>query len=164
MLSDNDNTINFALIDGMYFSLVRGMSVELAMRAIFPLRTFKFDGGLIEDLMIPTYGSELLYAEIQQYAGSINKNSIVELSHKHIQYLHDFVFADKLGKPENDNLFLEISKVKEQIVKLEEDKDIINSYLGKFYSVSVLPQQDKQYKDKLINYLSCLKQEIKQNT
>lgn len=164
MLSDNDNTINFALIDGMYFSLVRGMSVELAMRAIFPLRTFKFDGGLIEDLMIPTYGSELLYAEIQQYAGSINKNSIVELSHKHIQYLHDFVFADKLGKPENDNLFLEISQVKEQIVKLEEDKDIINSYLGKFYSVSVLPQQDKQYKDKLINYLSCLKQEIKQNT
>ena len=60
--------------------------------------------------------------------------------------------------------FLEISQVKEQIVKLEEDKDIINSYLGKFYSVSVLPQQDKQYKDKLINYLSCLKQEIKQNT
>lgn len=164
MLSDNDNTINFALIDGMYFSLVRGMSVELAMRAIFPFRTFKFDGSLIEDLMIPTYGSELLYAEIQQYAGSINKNSIVDFSHKHIQYLHDFVFADKLGKPENDNLFLEIYATKEQITKLQEDKDIINSYLGKFYGSTVLSQQDKQYKDKLINYLSCLKQEIKQNT
>jgi hypothetical protein len=164
MLSDNDNTINFALIDGMYFSLVRGMSVELAMRAIFPLRTFKFDRGLIEDLMIPTYGSELLYTEIQQYAGSINKNSIIELSHKHIQYLHDFIFADKLGKPENDNLFLEIYRTKEEIVKLQEDKDIVSSYFGKFYGATVLSQQDRQYKDKLINYLSCLKQEIKQNT
>jgi hypothetical protein len=164
MLSDNDNTINFALIDGMYFSLVRGMSVELAMRAIFPLRTFKFDGSLIEDLMIPTYGSELLYAEIQQYAGSINKNSIIDLSHKHIQYLHDFVFADKLGNPENDNLFLEIYATKEQITKLQEDKDIVSSYFGKFYGVTVLSQQDREYKDKLINYLSCLKQEIKQNT
>jgi hypothetical protein len=164
MLSDNDNTINFALIDGMYFSLVRGMSVELAMRAIFPLRTFKFDGSLIEDLMIPTYGSELLYAEIQQYAGSINKNSIVDLSHKHIQYLHDFVFADKLGNPENDNLFLEIYATKEQITKLQEDKDIVSSYFGKFYVVTVLSQQDREYKDKLINYLSCLNQEIKQNT
>ena len=164
MLSDNDNTINFALIDGMYFSLVRGMSVELAMRAIFPLRMFKFDAGLIEDLMIPTYGSELLYAEIQQYAGSISKNSVIELSHKHIQYLHDFIFADRLGKPENDNLFLEISQIKEQIIKLEEDKDIVNSYLGKFYSSTILSQQDKEYKDKLTNYLSCLRQEIKQNT
>lgn len=164
MLNDDDNTINFALIDGMYFSLIRGMSVELAMRAIFPLRTFKFDGSLIEDLMIPAYGSELLYAEIQQYAGSINKNSIVDFSHKHIQYLHDFVFADKLGKPENDNLFLEIYATKEQITKLQEDKDIVSSYLGKFYGSTVLSQQDRQYKDKLINYLSCLKQEIKQNT
>jgi hypothetical protein len=163
MLNDDDNTINFSLIDGMYFSLVRSISAELSMRALFPLRVFKFDASLIKDLMIPTYGANILYSEIQQYASSINKESIVELSQKHIEYLHNFIFADKLGKSEYDNLFLEINNIKAQIIKLEEDRDIISSYFGKFYTTITLSEQDKQYKDKLTNYLSCLKQEININ-
>jgi hypothetical protein len=159
-LKDDDNNINFSLIDGMYFSLIRGICIELAMRAIFPLRVFKFDKSIIEDLMIPTYGSDILYAEIQQYANSINKSSMVELTQKHIAYLHDFVYASKISAGENRNLFTEINEIKSKIVKLEEDKDIISSYYGKFYTTINLSQQDREYKQKLTTYLSCLKQEI----
>jgi hypothetical protein len=50
-----------------------------------------------------------------------------------------------------------------QIIKLEEDKNIIGSYVGRFSSAT-LSQQDRQYKDTLTKYITCLNDEIKQNT
>jgi hypothetical protein len=163
MLQDDDNTVNFSVIDGLYFSLVRGVCIELCMRAIFPLRVFKFDKSLIEDMMLPTYGASILYAEIEQYASVLNKSSIIELSQAHIEYLHNFIFSATMSLPENSKLFLEVNNTKETIVKLKEDKEIIKSYLGRFYINTVMSEEDKRYKDKLISYLACLVEEIEIN-
>jgi hypothetical protein len=162
MLKDDDNYLKFGIIDGLYISLIRTACVEVCMRAIFPLRVFKYNKKLIDDLMLPTYVAQTLYNEINYKFNSLNKDSLIQLTQNNINYIHSFIFSEELNKPENSKLFKEIKKLKTEISLLEEDMDIMNSYLGKLYTESPLDEQDKQYKKKVENQISCIKSELKE--
>jgi len=133
MLKDDDNYLKFAIIDGLYISLIRTACTEMCMRALFPLRVFQYNKKLIDDLMLPSYAAEMLFNEIYYKFNSLNKESLIELTQKNIDYIHNFIFSEEVNKPENSKLFKELKKVKNEIVTLKEDMDIMNSYLGKLY-------------------------------
>lgn len=160
ILKDKDNLLNFSLIDGLYLSLIRTACSEVSLRALFPLRTFGYNRKLLDDLLLPTYISETIYNEIVYISKSLNKASLIELAQKHASYIHDFMFSEELDKPENAKLFRKIKQLKREILSLEEDRNIVNSYLGKLYTETPR-SQNQDYKKKIENYVSCLTSEIK---
>ena len=160
ILKDKDNLLNFSLIDGLYLSLIRTACTEMSFRALFPLRVFNYDKKLIDDLLLPTYIAEMVCSEINYVSKSLNKASLVELTEKHVSYIHDFIFSKELEKPENTKLFKKIKQLKKEILSLEEDRSIINSYLGKLYTENLI-NSNQEYKKKIDNYIACLNSEIK---
>jgi len=160
MLKDKDNLLKFSTIDGLYLTLIRTACTEMSLRALFPLRVFNYNKKLIDDLLLPTYIAETIQKEIIYVSKTLNRASLVELTQKHVSYIHDFVFQDELDKPENQKLFYKIKQLKKEIVMLEEDRQIVNSYLGKLYVESV-NNSNIEYKNKLDNFLSCINTEIK---
>lgn len=162
MLADDDNYLKFAIIDGLYMSLIRTACTEICMRTLFPLRVFKYNKKLVEDLMLPTYVAEMIYNEIIFKANSLKKDSLMQLTQKNISYIHDFIFSEEIDKSENNKLFKELKKLKKEILSLKEDLQIMNSYLGKLRTKITFTEQDKEYKKKINNYISCLNYEIEQ--
>jgi hypothetical protein len=160
ILKDKDNLLNFSLIDGLYLSLIRTACTEMSFRALFPLRVFNYDKKLIDDLLLPTYIAEMVCKEIAYVSKLLNKASLVELTEKHVSYIHDFIFSKELEKPENTKLFKKIKELKKEILSLEEDRSIINSYLGKLYTENLI-NSNQEYKKKIDNYIACLNSEIK---
>jgi len=160
ILKDKDNLLKFSLIDGMFLSLVRTACAEISLRTLFPLRVFGYNRKLIDDLMLPTYIAETVYNEIVYISNLSNKSSLVELTEKHVNYIHDFIFSDELDKQENNKLFRKIKRLKTEITSLEEDRKIINSYLGKLYT-ETNKTSNQDYKKKIDNYIACLSSEIK---
>ena len=160
ILKDKDNLLNFSLIDGLYLSLIRTACTEMSFRALFPLRVFNYNKKLIDDLLLPTYIAEMVCNEINYVSKSVNKASLVELTEKHVSYIHDFIFSKELEKPENTKLFKKIKQLKKDILSLEEDRSIINSYLGKLYTENLI-NSNQEYKKKIDNYIACLNSEIK---
>jgi hypothetical protein len=166
MFKDKDNLINFSLIDGMYLSLIRTACAEICFRGLFPLRVFNYNKKLIDDLLLPTYIAETVFKEIEYVSNLLNKKSLFELAQKHIDYIHTFIFSEEIEKPENIKLFRKIKQLKKEILSLEEDQKIINSYLGKLYvQKNTLTnenyQNNQDYKKKIENYISCLEFELK---
>jgi len=160
ILKDKDNLLNFSLIDGLYLSLIRTACTEMSFRALFPLRVFNYNKKIIDDLLLPTYIAEMVCNEINFVSNSLNKASLVELTEKHVSYIHDFIFSAELEKPENVKLFRKIKQLKKEILSLEEDRSIINSYLGKLYTENLI-NSNQEYKKKIDNYIACLNSEIK---
>ena len=164
MLEDDDNYLKFAIIDGLFISLIRVACSEICMRTLFPMRVFSYNKKLVDDLMLPTYVAEMIYKEIYYKFNILNKDSLIELTQKNIDYIHNFIFSEQMemDKPENNKLFKELKKIKSEIASLKEDMDIMNSYLGKLYTKLPLTDQDKEYKKKIENHVSCIKSELKQ--
>ena len=160
ILKDKDNLLNFSLIDGLYLSLIITACTEMSFRALFPLRVFNYNKKLIDDLLLPTYIAEMVCNEINYVSKSLNKASLVELTEKHVSYIHDFIFSKELEKPENTKLFKKIKQLKKEILSLEEDRSIVNSYLGKLYTENLI-NSNQEYKKKIDNYIACLNSEIK---
>jgi hypothetical protein len=161
MLADKDNTLKQSLVDGLYLSLIRTACAEICLRTIFILRTFKYDQKIVEDLLLPTFVSDIISKEINYHANSLNKESLVEFAKEHINHTHDFIFEQQLTNPEKNNLFGELNQLKKDIISLKEDKRILNSYIGKINIKSIKNESDLQYREKIQNYVSCLNKEIK---
>jgi hypothetical protein len=116
--------------------------------------------------LLPTYIAETVFKEIEYVSNLLNKKSLFELAQKHIDYIHTFIFSEEIEKPENIKLFRKIKQLKKEILSLEEDQKIINSYLGKLYvQKNTLTnenyQNNQDYKKKIENYISCLEFELK---
>lgn len=157
MLEDDDNTLTLSIIDGLYMSLIRAICTDAALRALFILRTFKFNKDYFNNLILQTYLSDILFEEIQAFSNEINKKSFLKISQEHIEYLHNFKFKNGLYI-NGLNLLDECIQLKQEIENLKQDGDILFSYINRINSSQI----EANFVDTIKNYINCLKDEIQQ--
>lgn len=164
ILKDKDNILKRSMVDGLFISLIRAACADICLRAIFPLRVFKYDKKFIDDLMIPTLISETLTKEIMYFSNSINKQSLFDLSVQHITFIHDFIFLLESEDPASRKLFVEIDSLKKDLVAIREDSQILTEYIGKIVTSRNQTTADFELKTKIQEHLACLAKEAKEKT
>ena len=157
MLQD-DNALNFAIIDGLYVSMIRAACADACLRSLFVLRTFKFDAQLLEDLLFATYVSQTVVNEIEYFANHFKKTSFMGLTMEHIEYIHDFLFKDEIEAGEREEIHAEIRTLTEKIALAESDRRALLQYKNRLDKKNIITPE---YNVKLDDYITCLKKEIK---
>ena len=163
ILADEDNSLLLSIIDGLILSYIRVFCSELSMRSLFVLKTFKFDPQLLEDLLLPTYVAEKFFDHIKLFSQIAvdNKNTFNLVMREHTDYLHNYIFQQRMSDSQNQFLFEQIDGLKKNNISMEIDKNILMKYKNKIDNRR--NSINTEYKQKLTSYIDCLEQEINKN-
>lgn len=149
-----ENIEEGAMFDGYFLTLVRVYCSDIMLKSLFVNRTFNFDKKILQNLILPSYGSKMILQTISDFSKELNIRSLIEGTSQQI----DLVYSTFYPNPEEDKFSKDILILKKNYKKIELDRNVLRRYKNDRVNPLVIMNFDRSVQ--IQKEIACAEQEL----